>query len=175
MTNISWNTMSSNTTTLNIILAAPNYASAAFLSLTQLFGVLGNVLIIYSIVSQRSLLRRNYYFLVLHLAFCDLMVLLLSFYDMYEALYLNSFFTRSLAMCKVWQPTLTDFSNAGVHIYSGANCNLPLHSCFISVGVLVSSYLYNLGILVSSDLYNFGVLVSSDLFKYCLNVQVYIG
>ena len=95
-------------------MAAPDYVSAVFLALTQLFGVVGNVLVIYSIVSQRSLLKSNYYFLVLHLAFCDLMVLLLSSYDTYEALYPNSLFIRSFALCKVWQPTLTVFFNAGV-------------------------------------------------------------
>ena len=106
--------MSSNTTALNTVLAAPNYVSAVFLSFTQLFGVLGNILVIYSIISQRSLLKSNYYFLVLHLAFCDLMVLLFISYDTYEAWYPNSLFIRSFAMCKVWQPTLTVFFNAGV-------------------------------------------------------------
>ena len=104
--------MSSNTTTS--ILAAPNYVSAVFLSLTQLFGVLGNLLVIYSIVSQRSLLKSNYYFLVLHLAFCDLMVLPFISYDTYEAWCPNSLFIRSLAMCKAWKPILTIFVNAGV-------------------------------------------------------------
>ena len=106
--------MPSNTTTVNTTLADPNYSSAVFLSLTQVFGVLGNVLVIYSIVSQRSLIKNNYYFLVLHLAFCDLMVLLLSSYETYEALYPNSLSIRSFAMCKVWQPTSTVFFNAGV-------------------------------------------------------------
>ena len=74
----------------------------------------GNILVVYSIVSERSLLKSNYYFLVLHLAFCDLMVLLLRSYDTYEAWYPNSLFIRSFALCKVWQPTLTVFFNAGV-------------------------------------------------------------
>ena len=104
--------MSSNTTTS--ILAPPNYVPAVFLSLTQLFGVLGNLLVIYSIVSQRSLLKSNYYFLVLHLAFCDLMVLLFTSYDTYEAWCPNSLFIRSLVMCKAWKPILTIFVNAGV-------------------------------------------------------------
>ena len=108
--------MSSNTTTVNTILAAPNYVSAVFLSLTQLFGVLGNVLVIYSIISHRSLLKSNYYFLVLHLAFCDLIVLLLSSYDTYEAWYPNSFFIRSSPMCKMWGPMITIFFNAGIYL-----------------------------------------------------------
>ena len=109
---MSWNTMSNNTTTVNTILTAPNYV--IFLSLTQLFGVLGNLLVIYSIVSQRSLLKSKYYFLVLHLAFCDLMVLLFASYDTYKAWWPNSLFIRSLVMCKVWGPILTIFFNAGV-------------------------------------------------------------
>ena len=36
------------------------------------FGILGNILVIISILRQRRLLRNNYYFLVLHLAVCDL-------------------------------------------------------------------------------------------------------
>ena len=106
MANISWNTMSSSTTTVNTTLAAPNYASAVFLSLTQVFGVLGNVLVIYSIVSQRNLIKNNYYFLVLHLAFCDLMVLLLISYETYEAWYpISPSIRSSFAKCKVWGPT----------------------------------------------------------------------
>ena len=113
--------MSSNTTTENTILAAPNYVSAVFLSFTQLFGVLGNILVIYSIVSQRSLLKSNYYFLVLHLAFCDLMVLLLSSYDTYKAWYPNSLQPNSLhpnsfSICKVWGPMITIFFNAGIYL-----------------------------------------------------------
>ena len=135
MTNRSGNTMSSNTTTS--ILAPPNYVPAVFLSLTQLFGVLGNLLVIYSNVNQRSLLKNNYYFLVLHLVFCDLIVVLFTSYDNNEAWCPKSFFTRSLAMCKTWQPTLLTvfFQRGGV--YSGVNCNLPLPCCFTSLGVLV--------------------------------------
>ena len=122
--------MSSNTATTNTILVDPNYASALFRSLTVLFGVLGNILVIYSIISQRRLLKNNYYFLVLHLAFCDLMVLLLSSYDTYEAWYPNSLFSRSITICKVWQPTLTVFFNAGVFmvLFIGIfRCRAVLH------------------------------------------------
>ena len=41
------------------------------------FGFLGNILVINSIVRQRQLLKKNYYFLVLHLAACDLGALLI--------------------------------------------------------------------------------------------------
>ena len=36
------------------------------------FGILGNILVIISITRQKQLLKKNYYFLVLHLAVCDL-------------------------------------------------------------------------------------------------------
>ena len=48
------------------------------------FGILGNVLVILSILRQRkNVLKNNYYFFVLHLAICDLAVLILclSFYS----------------------------------------------------------------------------------------------
>ena len=41
------------------------------------FGFLGNILVINSIARQRQLLKKNYYFLVLHLAVCDLGALII--------------------------------------------------------------------------------------------------
>jgi hypothetical protein len=35
-------------------------------------GILGNILVIISILRQKKLLKNNYYFVVLHLAICDL-------------------------------------------------------------------------------------------------------
>ena len=40
--------------------------------LVLVFGILGNILVIISIIKQRSLLKNNYYFLVSQLAICDL-------------------------------------------------------------------------------------------------------
>ena len=123
--------MPSNTTTVNTTLADPNYSSAVFLSLTQVFGVLGNVLVIYSIVSQRSLIKNNYYFLVLHLAFCDLMVLLFTSYKTYEAWYpISHSILSSFAKCKVWGPTITFFFNAGLFmlvVIAIFRCRAVLH------------------------------------------------
>ena len=112
-------------------LAAPNYASAVFLSLSQVFGVLGDILVIYSIVSQRSLIKNNYYFLVLHLAFCDLMVLLLISYETYEAWYpISPSIRSSFAKCKVWRPSMIFFYNAGVFmlvVIAIFRCRAVLH------------------------------------------------
>ena len=43
------------------------------------FGILGNILVIISITRQKNVLKNNYYFLVLHLAICDLGVLIIYF------------------------------------------------------------------------------------------------
>ena len=42
-----------------------------------LFGIFGNTLVIISILGQRRLIKNNYYFLILHLAICDLLCLLI--------------------------------------------------------------------------------------------------
>ena len=55
------------------------------------FGIFGNTLVIISILRQRRLLRNNYYFLVFHLAICDLVWLLVAFF-----IVINFIFTVSL-------------------------------------------------------------------------------
>jgi hypothetical protein len=44
-------------------------------------GILGNILVIISILRQKKLLKNNYYFLVLHLAICDLGTLIIFLFD----------------------------------------------------------------------------------------------
>ena len=46
-------------------------------AVVNLVGILGNILVIISILRQKKLLKNNYYFLVLHLAICDLGVLII--------------------------------------------------------------------------------------------------
>jgi hypothetical protein len=41
------------------------------------WGILGNILVVISILRQKKLLKNNYYFVVLHLAICDLGVLII--------------------------------------------------------------------------------------------------
>ena len=41
-------------------------------TVVTVFGIVGNILVIISILKQKSVLKNNYYFLVLHLAICDL-------------------------------------------------------------------------------------------------------
>ena len=46
------------------------------ITVVTIFGILGNILVILSILRQKkSVVKNNYYFLVLHLAICDLVVL----------------------------------------------------------------------------------------------------
>ena len=45
------------------------------------FGILGNILVVVSILRQKQVLRNNYYFLVLHLAICDLGALIIILFD----------------------------------------------------------------------------------------------
>ena len=45
------------------------------------FGILGNVLVIISVLRQKNVLKNNYYFLVLQLAICDLGVLIIYLFD----------------------------------------------------------------------------------------------
>jgi hypothetical protein len=45
------------------------------------FGILGNILVIISILRQKKLLKKNYYFLVLHLTICDLGALIIFLFD----------------------------------------------------------------------------------------------
>ncbi len=44
-------------------------------------GILGNILVVVSILRQKNLLRNNYYFLVLQLAICDLGALVIYLFD----------------------------------------------------------------------------------------------
>ena len=48
-----------------------------FDSVVSVFGILGNILVVISILNQRCLLKSNYYILVLQLAICDLGVLII--------------------------------------------------------------------------------------------------
>ena len=51
---------------------AAYYAFIYSLTSVLVFGILGNILVIISITRQKQLLKKNYYFLVLNLAVCDL-------------------------------------------------------------------------------------------------------
>ncbi len=48
-----------------------DYILGLLLTLVILFGYCGNILVVYSILKERRLLKSNYYYLVLNLAICD--------------------------------------------------------------------------------------------------------
>ena len=56
------------------------------------FGILGNILVIRSILKhKKNVLKSNYYFFVLHLAICDLAVLIIYLYQHIELYWLQNF------------------------------------------------------------------------------------
>ena len=60
------------------------------LSLIFVFGITGNILVTLSILRQKkNLLKNNYYFLVLHLAICDLAVLIIYLFGVVEFYWLE--------------------------------------------------------------------------------------
>ena len=56
-----------------------NGVYSCFSFLVDLFGILGNILVIISVL-RHKLLKSNYYFLVLHLSICDLIWLVICFF-----------------------------------------------------------------------------------------------
>jgi hypothetical protein len=63
-----------------LALAMGKTAHDAFIysnTVVSVFGILGNILVVFSILKQRCLLKNNYYILVLQLAICDLGVLII--------------------------------------------------------------------------------------------------
>jgi hypothetical protein len=83
MENAGRNSTTLNETTQNATSYSSRYFSpdavTYFLFAVIVFGIFGNTLVIISILRQRRLLRNNYYFLVFHLAICDLLWLLEDF------------------------------------------------------------------------------------------------
>ena len=54
------------------------------------FGIIGNILVILSILRQKkNLLKNNYYFLVLHLAICDLAALIICLFEVVQVSWLK--------------------------------------------------------------------------------------
>ena len=95
MENASHNSTTLNETTQNTTSYSSRYfphAAVTYFGFAVLvFGICGNTLVIISILRQRRLLRNNYYFLVFHLAICDLVWLLVNF-----VINVNSTFAESL-------------------------------------------------------------------------------
>ena len=75
------------------------------------FGILGNILVVISILRQKHVLKKNYYFLVLQLAICDLGTLTFWFLDDINFLWLenplshysNKFYCLPISICYAFQ------------------------------------------------------------------------
>ena len=77
--------------------------------LIVIFGSIGNVLVIFSLGRQKKLVKKNHhYYLVLHLAICDLACLLFTLSDIYT-LFTGKLLAFSTIICKIWAPVQTLF------------------------------------------------------------------
>ena len=82
------------------------------------FGILGNILVILSIQRQKkNVLTNNYYFLVLHLAICDLAVLIIYLFNAVEDYWLKEPLSGHLSMIRCHVIAIAaSFQLAGVGI-----------------------------------------------------------
>ncbi|XP_028399985.1 neuropeptide Y receptor type 1-like [Dendronephthya gigantea] len=87
-----------------------------FSILAVLLGVPGNTAVIVSICKTRNLLRNSHYYLLLHLAICDLVQLIFFIGDIYTVFNDNTeVSSSSRILCKIWSPTYTSCFIAGVY------------------------------------------------------------
>jgi hypothetical protein len=82
------------------------YTTAA----VYVFGIIGNILVVISILRQKNLLKSNYYFLVLQLAICDLGPLILDLIQSIDLFWVEKpLFVYSFTYCvfeAIWYPAL---------------------------------------------------------------------
>ena len=103
MENAGRNSTTLNETTQNTTSYSSRYFphdAVRYVSLAvPVFGIFGNTLVIISILRQRRLLRNNYYFLVFHLAICDLVWLLVAFFFAINFIFTESSLVHSVITC----------------------------------------------------------------------------
>ena len=88
----------------------------AVLTVAVSLGVLGNIPIIASICRKRSLLKSNYYYIILHLAICDLFYLLFFIPEIYSIFHASpSIASSSYLLCKTLRPAQTVVFTAGAN------------------------------------------------------------
>ena len=84
------------------------------LTLGLSFGVLGNIAVIVSICGTKNLLRNNHYYLLLHLAVCDVLFLMFYVEVVYGIFNIDHrISSKSYLLCKFWLPIHTVLLNAG--------------------------------------------------------------
>ena len=88
----------------------------ALLTVAVFLGVVGNIPIIACICQRRSLLKNNHYYIILHLAICDLFYLLLFIPDIYSIFNTSPFIaSSSYFLCKTLWPAHTVVFIAGAN------------------------------------------------------------
>ena len=97
----------------DLYLGPRDFLVGSMLCFVAFAGTVGNLLVILVIFRHRSLLKNNHYYVVFHLAICDLFNLVLSTAEIYNALTGNSLI-NSPVLCKLWYPTHTVFYTSGI-------------------------------------------------------------
>ena len=88
----------------------------ALLTVAVSLGLLGNIPVIVWICQRRRLLKDNYYYIILHLAICDLFYLLLFIPDIYSIFNASpSAASSSYLPCKILWPAHTAVFTAGTN------------------------------------------------------------
>ena len=100
-------------TYFKMITISRNYFLGSMQLLVALAGTVGNLLVILLIFWNPRLLKNNHYYLVLHLAICDLSILVFTSSEINNA-FTGRSMINSPALCKLWWPTHTVFYNAGI-------------------------------------------------------------
>ena len=94
--------------------ADAEFTLGAVLTLAVFLGVIGNSAVIVSICRTRNLLKNSHYYLLLHLAICDLFYLMFFTEEIYGIFSSTPWISsNSYLLCKIWWPTHTLFFTAG--------------------------------------------------------------
>ena len=121
------------------------------------FGIVGNILVILSILRQKkNVLKNNYYFLVLHLAICDLAALIIRLFNPVEFYWLEEPFSDypPIITCHV-QAITNVFQLAGV----GMMLIISLHRYRVTVHPLKPAIIRRKLKVVCGLVYTVGLIV----------------
>lgn len=95
-------------------------------------GIFGNILVILSLLRKKNVLKINHYFLVLQLAFCDLVVLIFYLYDSFEFYWLEGPLYDSSSNTLLCFRYQRRFSNCGCR-YDVDHFSASLSCCYSSL------------------------------------------
>ena len=122
-----------------------------------MFGILGNVLVILSMLKQRRLLRNNFYYLVFHVTICDLSYLLLSIYQGYFILSGKSVSYSNCVACITFRSILDLYLILGAYfmlVISVIRYRAVLHPLKPAISLrrlkVISVFVYLSAFLISS-------------------------